>query len=66
MLKILSRQLDLNPQPFQRSNEAFHQFNQKHNKKLMKTLTTLLNLVIICQKKFNQKLKCQIRIFKLY
>jgi len=48
-LKILSRRPDSNPQPIQQNNEAFHQSNQKHNKKLMKTLTTLLNLVFICQ-----------------
>jgi hypothetical protein len=31
----------------QRNNEAFHQSNQKHSKKLTKILTILLNLLLI-------------------
>jgi len=46
--KIQSRWLDSNPQLVQQSSETFHQSNQKHNKKMIKMLTILLNLFFIC------------------
>ncbi len=48
ILKIQSKRPDSNPQPIQQRIEKFHQFNQKHNKKLMKRV--LLYLFIICWK----------------
>jgi hypothetical protein len=64
--KIQSRLLDSNPRPFQWNNKTFHRCNQKHNRKLKKILTILLNLLLICQIFQIQKLKHWIKIFKLY
>jgi hypothetical protein len=60
-LKIESREPNSNP----RNNESFHPSNQKHNKKLMKKLSILLNLPFIYCYFQNHKLKCQIKIFQI-
>lgn len=56
--KIQLKRLDSNSQPIQQRIKAFYQFNQKHNMKLMKILTTLFYLFLICKKIQNKKLKC--------
>jgi hypothetical protein len=66
ILKIQSRWQNSNPLVFQQSTKVFHQSKQKHNMKPMKTLTTLLYLILVCENFQNQKFKCQIKIFKLY